>query len=246
MPSHDYAITVAGTNIKTTLGIRHAVFMKYTTAQKRDGNIVLPYKHGELYVPDKYFEGADVLLQVYLPFDTTSEAAQALSDLALLFASPSEVVVAQNDPAKGNIRARVENLQDPVPTEDRFTYLFSLRNASGFWEDVTATEVGPGNPPAITTGGDRPIDDMIITLAGPGFFQHVDPLGQSSQVEIDAAAGAGTYVIDVGLGTVSKGGTNQDEFLIVDQPWWMKWEPNTALTLASDVNVSVSYRNKWA
>lgn len=246
MASHDYAVTVAGTSLKTTLGIRQAIFMKYSSAQKRDGNIVLPYKHGELYVPDKYFDGADILLQVYLPFDTTDAAAQALSDLALLFASQTEVVVAQNDPAKGNIRARVENLQDPVPTEDRFTYLFSLRNASGFWEDVSATAVTAGTPPAVTTGGDRPIDDMILTFAGPGFLEHTDALGQVSRVEIDAAAGAGTYVVDVGLGTVKKGGVDQDEFFIINQPWIMKWQPGVAQSFTADVAVSASYRNKWA
>jgi hypothetical protein len=244
--AHDYAITVGGVNLKTTIGVREAIFVKYATAQKKDGNLILPYKHGELFVPDKFYDGTDVLLQVYLPFEDVGDAAQALSDLALLLATQSEVVVAQVDPAKGNIRARVENLQDPVPTEDRFTYLFSLRNASGFWEDVTATTAASANPPVVLTLGDRPIDDMILTFSGPGFLQHTDSLGQISRIEIDAAAGAGTYVVDVGKATILKGAVAQDEFLVVDQPWWMKWQPTTAENLTSNVSVAASWRNKWA
>jgi hypothetical protein len=169
-----------------------------------------------------------------------------LSDLAALFSSQTEVVVAQNDPALGNIRARVEILQDPVPTEDRFTYLFSLRNASGFWEDVSATNVGAANPPSVTTGGDRPIDDMILTFSGVGFLQHTDALGQVSRIEVLSAAGAGTYVVDVGKKTITKSGAQQDEFLLVTQPWWMKWQPGVAQSFTSNVNVAASYRNKYA
>lgn len=245
MPSHNYNIRVAGQNIKTVFGIREAIFVKYASGQKRDGNLVLPYKHGELYVPDKFFDGADVLLQVYLPFTDVGDASQAISDLALLFASQSEVTVIQDDPAVGTIRARVELLQDPVPTEDRFTYLYSLRNASGFWEDNSLSSA-TGTPPSVTTSGDRPVDDMILTFAGPGFLQHTDALGQVSRIEIASAAGAGTYVVDVNKATVKKGGVNQDEFLILTQPWWMKWQPGVAQSFTANVSVQAQWRNKWA
>ncbi len=240
----DYNIGVGGTNLKSVVGVE-AIFMKYTSAIKRDGNLVIPYRHGELYVPDKSFDGADVLLQVYLPFDTTSEAQQALSDLALLFSSQDEVAVTQTDPARGAIRARVENLQDPVPTDDRFTYLFSLRNASGFWEDQTPDTAASASPPVVTTGGDRPIDDMILTFAGVGFLQHTDSLGQLSRVEVLAGGPGGSYVVDVGKATITNGG-NQDEFLKVSQEWWMKWQPGVAQSFTSNVAVAASWRDKWA
>ncbi len=243
----DYNIAVAGSNLRSVVGVREAIFMKYTTAAKKGGNLVLPYKHGELYVPDKYFAGADVLLQVYLPYDTTAEAQQALSDLAALFASQDEVLVTQTDPARGAIRARVENLQDPVPTEDRFTYLFSLRNASGFWEDQSASSAASANPPVVTTGGDRPIDDMVLTFAGIGFLQHTDGLGQVSRVEIRTGAGTAPYVVDVGAATVvDAGSVNQDEFFEISQAWWMKWQPGIAQSFTSNVAVAASWRDKWA
>ena len=242
----DYNVGIAGVNLKTTIGVREAQFTKYTSAQKRGGNLIIPYQHGELHVPDKYFSGADVLLRVFLPFDTTAAAQQALSDIAELLASQTEVPVTQDDPARGSIQAQVEALQDPIPTTDRFTYLFSLRNASGFWEDQTLSNAPSGNPPSVTTGGDRPIDDMILTFSGPGFIEYTDELGVDSRITVDAAAGAGTYIVDVGAATIEKGGTPQDEFLTVNQPWWMKWPPNEALTLTTDVGVEVDWRNKWA
>lgn len=246
MPEHDYAVTLAGVSLEDTLGIRRAIFINYTSAQKRGGNVILPYRHGELHVPDKYFSGADILLQVYLPFDDVDSAKGALGDMAELLSSQTEVLVAQTDPAHGDIQARVELLQDPVPTEDRFTYLFSLKNASAFWEDVNATVVGSANPPAITTGGNRPIQDMVLTAAGPGFLQHTDELGQVSRVEIESGAGAGTYVLDVGAGTIKKGSAHQDEFFIHTQPWVMKWSPGAAQSLTSNVGWAASYRNKYA
>lgn len=243
----DYNIAVAGDNLKSVVGIRDAIFLKYTTAQKRDGNLVLPYRHGELYVPDKYFDRADVLLQVYLPFDAVDEGQQALSDLALLLSSQDEVAVTQTDPARGAIQARVENLQDPVPTEDRFTYLFSLRNASGFWEDQSASSAASASPPVVTTVGDRPIDDMILTFAGLGFLEHTDGLAQKSRIEVLTGAGSAPYTVDVGLGTiVDSGSAQQDKWLKVTQPWWMKWQPGEAQSFTSNVAVAASWRNKHA
>lgn len=220
--------------------------MNYTTATKRGGNLIIPYRHGELHIPDKYFAGADILLQVYLPFEDVDDAKGALSDIALLLSSQTEVLVGQNDPQHGDIQARVELLSDPVPTEDRFTYLYSLRNAGAFWEDVSVTNVSSADPPVVTTGGDRPIQDMVLTAAGPGFLEHTDELGQVSRVEIEAGAGAGTYVLDVGAGTIQKGGADQDEFFIHTQPWVMKWSPNASQSFTSDVAWSAAYRNKYA
>jgi hypothetical protein len=166
--------------------------------------------------------------------------------VALLLSSQDLVTVSQTDPHRGDIRARVELLTDPTETQNEFVYLFGLRNPSGFWEDVAATSVGPANPPSITTGGDRPVNDMVITFAGPGFLEHTDPLGQVSRVEIESAAGAGTYVLDVGAGTILKASTPQDEFFVHTQPWVMKFQPDSAQSLTSNVNITVSWRTKWA
>lgn len=245
MPLYDYEIAIAGDSLNAIATGLEGRFLKYTSGMRRGGNTIIPHKHGELAIPDKYFEGSDVLLELFLPSATHAAGAQALSELAKRLSSQSLVTVSQADPHRGNIRARVELLTDPVSTQNEFVYLFGLRNPSGFWESVTASNAS-GNPPAVTTGGDRPIDDMTLTFSGPGFLQHTDPLGVVSRVEIDSAAGAGTYVVDVGKATVLKGSTPQDEFLTVTQPWWMKFQPGAAQSLTANVSVTVNWRNKWS
>lgn len=244
--SHDYAITIGGVALDTIATGLKGRFLRYTSGMRRGSNVVVPYKHGELFVPDKYFAGSDVLLEVFLPALAADDASQALSELALLLSSQSLVTVAQNDPHRGNIQARTELVTDPTPTQDRFTYLYGLRVPSGFWESVTESTAASASPPVVTTGGDRPIDDMVLTFAGPGYLQHTDPLGQVARVTIDAGAGAGTYVVDVGAGTVKKAGVDQDQFLTVSQPYWMKWQPDSSQSFTSTVAVAASWRNKWA
>lgn len=247
MPSHDYNPGIAGTDLKTITGVQEALFMKYATAEKRGSNLVIPYRHGELFVPDKYFTGADVMLQVYLTAETTDRAQSALDQVLSLLQSQSLVAVTQNNPHYGNIQARVEILSDPIPTENRFTYLFSLRNPAGFWEDQSATSITGGNPPSVTTGGNRPIQDMILTFAGVGFLEHTDSLGQVSRVEVLAGATGGPFDLDVGAGTIENASNApMDEFFLHTQPWVMKWEPDTAQSFTSNVSVSGSYRNKYA
>lgn len=244
MATHDYLITVGGTALSTIVPTSR--FIKYTAGMKRGSNLEIPYQHGMHYVPDKYFSDSDVMLEVFLPSDTVDAGAEALSLIQFMFAAQGEVLVGQTDPYRGVIQARTELQTEPVPTQNDFVYLFGLSNASGFWEDVTASTAASASPPSVTTGGDRPIDDMILTAAGTGFIEHTDSLSQVSRIEIDAAAGAGTYVVDCGLGTIKKAGVDQDEFLIVNQPWWMKWQPGVAQSFTSNVAWSASWRNKWA
>ena len=78
MASHDYQITIAGTTAASLFV--HARFMKYTSATRRGGNLEIPSQHGTLYVPDKYFDESEVLMEVVLPQTTTDAAAEALSD----------------------------------------------------------------------------------------------------------------------------------------------------------------------
>lgn len=247
MPSHDYAITIGGVALNSIWPGLQGRFTKYTSGTRRGDNIVVPYRHGEYVVPDKYFAGSDVLLELFLPSDSPDAGAGALSEVALLLSSQSRVAVGQTDPHRGAIRAMVELITDPTETQNQFVYMFGLRNPSGFWEDASATSVGPANPPSITTSGDRPINDMVITFAGVGFFQHTDPLGQVSRVEMITGATGAPYVLDVGAGTIVNGSsTPMDRYFSHTQPWVMKFQPDAVQSLTSNVNITVSYRNKWA
>jgi hypothetical protein len=241
--AYDYQITVGGTALSGV--VTNSRFMKYTSGNRRGSNILIPSLHGSYYVPDKYFDEADVLIEVVLPFTTNAAAAAALSTMADLFSSQDLVVVSQVDPDRGSIRARVELVTDPVPTQNEFVYLYGLRNPSGFWEDVTAS-TAVGNPPSVTTSGDRPVSDMTLTFSAPGFLEHTDSLGQVARVTIDAGAGAGTYIVDCGARTVQKASVDQDAFLTVTQDYWMKFQPGVAQSFTSDVSVTVDWRDKWS
>lgn len=246
---HDYNIQIAGETLDTITTGLTGRFTKFTSAQRRGTDLVIPFKHGVLFVPDKYFTDADVLLEVFLPDDTHARGQEALSELALRFASQSEVAVQQDDPHRGTIEALTQLITDPVPTQNRFVYLYGLNVPSGFWRSTTEDSTA-GNPPAFTTGGDRPIDDAILEFSGVGFLEHTDPIGQVARVEIlSGAGGTPPYVVDCGAGTVQdSAGTpaDKDEFLSASQPWWMKFQPGETPSFTSDVSVTVRRRNKWA
>ncbi len=240
----DYLIKIGGTSLSTIA--QHSRFVKWTSGTRRGNNIIIPYAHGEYAVLDSYFTATDVMLEIYLDFLTADDAKKTLSDVAKLLSDPALVVVEQTDPHMGVVQARVQQKADPTEAADGSVFLFPLHNPKGFWEEVTPSTAASANPPVVTTGGDRPIDDMILTAAGPGFLEHTDSLGQISRITVDAGAGAGTYVWDIGLGTMKKGAADQDEFLTVTQGWWMKWEPGVAQSFTSDVAWSASWRDKWA
>ncbi len=242
--AHDYEITIAGTTAASLFV--NARFMKYTSSERRGENLIIPSSHGTLYVPDKYFAESDVLLEVVLPVTSTATAAKALSDVALLLSDQDLIVVSQVDPHRGNIRARVEGATDPVPTQNEFVYLFGLRNPSGFWEDVSAS-TAVGNPPSVTTAGDRPVGDATITFSAPGFLEHTDSLSQVSRITIEAGAGAGIYIVECGSPrTVKKSGVDQDRWITITQEWWMKFQPGVAQSLTSDVSITVDWRDKYS
>jgi len=237
------SFTADGTALVPTHA-RFARLLKHTSGFKRGQNLIIPHRHGEWSDPDKWYAPVDLLLEVGVLLEDTEEHLSEIS--RLLGKSTGHVTLAYTDPYKGAIRAAVELLADPMPTQDRFTYLFRLRNPAGFWEDAAATSVGPSTTPAVTTGGDRPIDDMTVTFAGPGTATHTDENGVVSNITVDAAAGAGTYDVDCGARTVKKASAHQDSFLTVDQPWWWRFSPAAAQTITSTVNITVSWRNKSA
>lgn len=236
-------ITLAGTDIYTI--VRWARFLKYAHGSRRGTNLSISGKHGTVHTVDKLYNESDILLEVGLPMDD-DDAYEALSTLAEIFASVDLVTITQTDPFKGAIQARVELLAEPVPTQDRMTYLYVLTNPGVFWGSVTATTASSANPPTIVTGGDSPVDDMVLTFAGPGYFQHTDVLGQVNRITIDAAAGAGTYIVDFGARTVLKSSVPQDEFVTFTDDFAMRWSPGAAQTVTTNVAVAASWRNKWS
>lgn len=219
----------------------HASFVRVLTEGgpgKRGRNYEIAHRHGEYSNTDKYWEGADILLEVGLLQDTPYTHLSAIQGL---FAG-SVALVRTDRTAIGTVTADVELLDSPRPTQNRLVYLFPLRNPDGFWYGPTVT--ASGTAPSITTSGDRPIGDMTVTFSAPGTATHADTV--SGENAVLGYTGTGTAWIDVGARTIMKAGAAQDANLYVSQPWWIRFAPNTTESVTSTVSITVQYQNKWA
>lgn len=236
-------ITIAGTTIGTWA--RNSRILTYLSGARRGRNFTIPYREGEYSDPLKWYSPTDILLEVSFKWQPSVE--QNMSGLIETLApSHSLVTITGRTVFHSTVRAQVELLGPPSPhAQDPTTYIFQLRNPRGYWEDVTAT-TSAGDPPTISTNGDRPIDDMVFTFATTGNVSHTDSLGNVSTLTLTTGAAANS-VVDVGNRTVQTAtGGNQDNRLTVTQPYWMRWEPGSTQAITSTGLTKVVWRNKWA
>lgn len=221
----------------------HASFVRVLTeggGAKRGFNQTVPYRDGEWSEAVKYYSGADVLLEVGIIHDS---AQTHLSELKkMLGKSTGRVSLQRTDHAAGTVAAEVELLAPPVPTQDRFTYLFPLRNPKGFWKDASWSSAS-GTNPSITTSGDRPIDDAIITFSAPGTVTHADAAYGTTTL---AFTGSGTAIVDCGARTVTQGGSAIDADLTVSNPWWLRLREDAVQSITATASVTVHWKNSWA
>lgn len=221
----------------------------YTTFQRlltegasgyRGGNLTIPNRHGEHSDFHKMLDPADFMLEVGI---AGTEGWTNLSVVQRLLSTPQ--VTLERTTTLGTVEAVVELLGPPQPTQNRFVYVFPMRCPSGSWYTKTVSSAS-GNPPTVTTLGDRPIGDMVVTFSGVGTATHTDAYGRISILEIEAGAGPGTYVVDCGARTVTKGGVNQDRYFKPSQPWWWVFSPGATQTIASTVSITVDWHDRWA
>lgn len=199
------------------------------------GNYTIPGRYGNYRPTRKYYGQTDLLLEVGLKHDS---AHSHLSSLREMF--DGYPLLARIDHPAGTVQTYVELDGGFRQTQDRFTFIIPLVRPSGVWEDASVTTAS-GTAPAITTSGDSPIGDMVVTFSAPGTAIYVDPDWGTATMEY---SGTGTAVVDCGSRTVLKAGVSQDANFTVD-PWWVRFTPNTTVDLTSTVSVTVDYRNKW-
>lgn len=236
--AHDFAWSADGSALSD-----HASFVRVRSeggAPKRGSNQVVPFRHGRYAEPDKWYDSADLFLEIGLKQD---DGYQHLSELQKMLGKTTGLVTLQRvTPYAGTVEALVEMIGDPSPTQNRFVYLFPLSIPSGFWRASTVSSAS-GTAPSITTSGDRPIDDMIVTFAAPGTATHTNENGVVSRL---VWAGTGTAIFDCGARTIIKAGANQDANGYPTQAWWWRFTPDTTQTVTATASVTVQWRNKWA
>ncbi len=238
------SITVGGTAISTWTD--HARLTRRGIGSKRGRNFLIPYRHGEYSNPDKWRKPVDVMLEVNI--DNNRETN--LSALFAALADPAGLVTLTGvNSLAGTMRVDVELLTEPRQTRSPSMFVFALRAPAGAWEDNAASS-NAGNPPSVTTTGDQGIDNMLISFPhvnGVGsFLEHTDSNSKVSRVTIESGGTTGTYTVNLGARTVQRSSLDQDAFLTVTQPWWMRFEPNLAQSFTSNVVVTVEWRDKWA
>lgn len=236
--AHDFAWKANGSALSD-----HTDFVRVLNeggGGKRVGNVVVPYRHGEWSNPDKWWDGADLLLEVGLKRDDSYEH---LSAVQYMLGGSQLVSLQRVTPHAGTVIAEVEMQGPPNPTQNRFVYVFPLRVPSGFWRDASASTAS-GTAPSITTTGDRPIDDMIVTFSAPGTVTLADTVYGTATV--GWAGSSGTAILDCGARTIRQGSTKEDANLVVSEPWWLRFRPQATVNLTATSSVHVRWWNKWA
>ncbi len=241
------SLTIGGTAITTWA--RHAYITRYASGARRGRNLIIPNRDGEYSAPTKYFTPTDLLLQVAFKRSTT--VLENLSDLLAALTDPVGLVtIAGSSTFHGSVQTAVELLREPTPlgADDPSVYTFILRTPSGVWESGGSADSNAGNPPAVTTTGDRPIGDAILTFAAAGYLEHTMSDGTTSRITLESGVPAST-IVDCGARTVSKTGTDYDNKLTLtgtNPERWLRMEANLSQTFTSNVSVTVARRDKWA
>lgn len=238
-------ITVGGTAISTWT--RHARLIKYASGSRRGRNLIIPHRDGESAAKTKTFTPTDLILQVAMLRSPT--VLENLSGLLAAFTDPVGLVtLGATGTFHGVVRSQVELLQEPTPiADDPSIFNFILRNPKGAWEDASESS-NTANPPVVTTTGDRPVGDAIITFSAAGFLEHTMSDGTTSRITLESGVPAST-IVDCGLRTITQGGSDYDNKLTLtgtDPERWLRMEANLAQTFTSNVSITVAWRNKWA
>lgn len=155
-------------------------------------------------------------------------------------------VLSRTAPHVGAVEARnVRLITDPVPSDIRIAFLWSLLVPEGTWRD-SAESTATGTPPSVTTKGDRAIPDPVLIFSAAGEFEYT--AGDGTEYTVTASSGP-TYpvTIDVGAGTVvDDNAADARSAVEFSHPSWMRLDPGSALSLTSTVETTLKWRNRWA
>lgn len=142
------------------------------------------------------------------------------------------------------IRAMVKQVAKPIQT-DPVIYTFILSCPSGSWQDA-AEDSETGNPPSATTGGDTEIHDPRLEISAAGETEIT--LSDGTVYTITAAAGPVYPVtVDVGAGTVvDDNGDDAAGDVVFSHEHWLRLDADSAVSITTDNQVTLYWRNRWA
>jgi len=239
--SYDY--TVDGTDIHQYCDAVR--ILPESFAADRGSNIILPGVDGEYDVPNKDTGSIDFTLETFLPSDTFYDSKVSIA--RLLYKQTSNVLLGRTLPL--TVPIDVEVSVRPVGVartgsgSDRFRVSWPLRAISPFWRHQTpraAVNVGT----TFSVAGDGHVGDAVITFTG-GTTPTLTNSTNGDKLTLTASPGT-PVIVDVGLRTVTQGGSDWDANFDPSEQRWMRFEPGSnAMVLTGGGSVAATFYEKY-
>lgn len=224
-----YPLQVDGTRLDTYAHGIESFEGRVGMAGKVGGNISVPGRHGTIWVPNKPFDEAAVVLKMFVngtdvdgnvPSSAVASFRANLDALFLIFGKNSALLDVRQTWPSGVRQTFVECLEalDPsvfgVLPAGRFNVALNL--PSPFWQDVStadytsASALASGVTLTMATydGSTAPIEDAIFAVRGPATNPRLTDVISGAWVQYSGTIATGTdWQVDSGLWT-SKTGSN--------------------------------------
>ena len=228
---------------------------------RRGSDIVIPFRHGSYSTGRKFYDPREVVLGILImPFNTAGAVTHAEGGSAHirenkrnLFAElyANDLISVQRDepayPGAGIVTYEamcyVADMTPVREAQGKLARLFIPRFISPdpFWRILPEqTSVGT---PSVTNNGIAPVADMVITFTG-GTDPKLTNTTTGEWIQITDGM-ASPVTVDVGLRTVTQGGSPADALFTKSHDWWMEFVPGVnSLSLTGGGSVSIDFYDK--
>lgn len=214
---------------------------------KKDSNLDVPQLSGERW-EDKPEGPADITLVTVLKYGAgESKFMEDLDTLHSYLGHRRPRYLVRTNPKVGKQRARFERLVDPVEGADANVYVWVLRSLDGSWQDYNQS-TATGNPPSVTTGGNRDIFDPEIEFSAAGTFKYTDSAGEEYEIKVDSGPAFPVTIRNIGgeWEAVDNNGAAADQYVTALHPAVMVFEYGSNLSITTTVACTVRWRNRRA
>ena len=215
------------TDLDTVATFVRLAFGGETFAPKRGINVVNPYRSGAIAVDMKHVTELLLGLEIGYPLHSTEAALYAAKETVeqLLFGKKGLATLRRTTPSD-TIEAYVEPIAPSVMSQNRFSYMYTLRAPEGFWRSTTQTD---DSTSPVAVGGNGSVHDAVIEIdtGATGTDVVLTMTDDGATISIAGATPAGGIRVDLEAGTVTRisGGADWHEFVSFNKPYRIILEP---------------------
>lgn len=230
-----------------------------TFPARRGDNVTIPYSHGELSIPQKWFDARDISMSFeVLPYNTsggqTVTSLEHLQDnvdqLLGLFYKQKDFSTLTRTMPDGSVRTLEVEVLNVVPVIQGQSFLTrtvaaQFRVPNPFWRETpinTVTQAGitgTSQNIAVVTGGNAPIHDMKIRFTATSAVSSPKiewPSGTTPEyLKYSGTIGAGKWIeFDCGERTVVwDDGSRADSGIDFSYAWWIELPPASSFNMTA-------------